>query len=152
MSVEEKLSKLGLTLPEMAVPVAAYVPFVKTDKMVFTAGQIAVVKGELKYKGKLGREISLEQGYESAKICALNALAAIKSAAGTLDNVERIVKITGFVNSTEDFTDQAKVMNGASELVKGIFGEAGLHARSAVGVSALPLGASVEVEMILKLK
>lgn len=152
MSFEERIIQLGLILPEMAAPVAAYVPFVKVDKMVFTAGQIAIVKGELKYKGKLGREISLEQGYESAKICALNALAAVKRAAGTLDNVERIVKITGFVNSTDDFTDQPRVMNGASELVKEIFGEAGLHARSAIGVNSLPLGASVEVELIVKLK
>jgi enamine deaminase RidA (YjgF/YER057c/UK114 family) len=152
MSFEERIKQLGLILPEMAAPVAAYVPFAKVDKMIFTAGQIAIVKGELKYKGKLGREISLEQGYESAKICALNALAAVKRAAGTLDNVERIVKITGFVNSTDDFTDQPRVMNGASELVKEIFGEAGLHARSAIGVNALPLGASVEVELIVKLK
>lgn len=152
MSFEERLKELGLTLPEMATPVAAYVPFAIVDKMVYTAGQIAFVKGELKYKGRLGQDISLEQGYDSARICALNALAAVKKAAGTLDNVERVVKITGFVNSTDDFTDPPKVINGASELVKSIFGDAGLHARSAIGVNTLPLGASVEVEMIVKLK
>ncbi|MBN1900973.1 RidA family protein [Candidatus Sumerlaeota bacterium] len=152
MGYEEKMKELGIILPEMAAPVAAYIPFVKVGDLVFTAGQIAVVKGELKYKGKLGREISLEQGYESARICALNALAIVKKAAGSLDNVEQIVKITGFVNSAEEFTDQPKVVNGASELMKGVFGEAGLHARSAIGVSSLPLGASVEVEMIVKLR
>lgn len=152
MGIEERLKELGIDLPEMATPVAAYVPFVIVDKMVYTAGQIALVKGALQYKGRLGQDINLEQGYESARICALNALAAVKKAAGTLDNVERIVKITGFVNSSDEFTDQPKVINGASELVKSIFGESGLHARSAIGVNTLPLGASVEVEMIVKLK
>jgi len=152
MSIEEKLQELGLSLPEVAPPVAAYIPAVKTDKIVYTAGQVALVGGTLQYKGRLGENITVEQGYEAAKICALNALAALKSVAGSLDNVERIVRITGYVNSTNDFTDQPKVVNGASELMKNLFGDQGLHARSAVGVNSLPLGACVEVELIAKIK
>jgi len=126
MSIEEKLQELGLSLPEVAPPVAAYIPAVKTDKIVYTAGQVALVGGTLQYKGRLGENITVEQGYEAAKICALNALAALKSVAGSLDNVERIVRITGYVNSTNDFTDQPKVVNGASELMKNLFGDQGL--------------------------
>jgi len=152
MRVEEKLKALGLSLPEAPKPVAVYVSAVKMDNLVYTAGQIAFVKGELRYKGRLGKDLTVEEAYESAKICALNALAAVKSVAGSLDNIEKIVKVTGYVNSTDDFTDQPKVLNGASELLKELFGEAGLHARSALGVNVLPLGASVEVELIVRLK
>jgi len=152
MGVEEKLKALGLSIPETPKPVAAYAPAVKLDKMVYTAGQIAFVKGELRYKGKLGKDLTIEEAYESAKICVLNALAAVKGIAGSLDNIERIVRVTGYVNSTDDFTDQPRVLNGASELLKELFGEAGLHARSAIGVNALPLGASVEVELIVLLR
>jgi enamine deaminase RidA (YjgF/YER057c/UK114 family) len=152
MSFEQKLKDLGINLPEVAAPVAAYVPVVKVDKIVYTAGQVAFVDGELKYKGKLGGGVSIEDGYKAARICAMNALAAVKSISGSLDNIERIVRVTGFVNSKDDFTDQAKVINGASELMLEIFGDSGLHARSAVGVNALPLGACVEVELIVKLK
>jgi enamine deaminase RidA (YjgF/YER057c/UK114 family) len=151
MGVEEKLKALGLSLPEAPRPVAAYIPAVKIDNMVYTAGQLAFVKGELQYKGRLGKDLTVEEGYESARICALNALAAVKGVAGSLDNIERIVRVTGYVNSTGDFTDQPRVLNGASELLKELFGEAGLHARSAIGVNALPLGASVEVELIVLL-
>jgi enamine deaminase RidA (YjgF/YER057c/UK114 family) len=152
MGFEDKLNELGLTLPEVAKPVAAYVPAVRCGDHVYTSGQLPIVKGEVKYKGKLGQEVSLEDGYEAAKLCALNCLAAIKSVAGSLDNVEKIIKVVGFVNSAAGFTDQPKVVNGASELVAKVFGEAGAHARSAVGVAELPLGVAVEVEMIVKVK
>ncbi len=152
MSVEARLKELGMSLPEVAAPVAAYIPAVKIDKLIYTAGQIAFVKGELKCKGRLGENLSVEDGYESARLCALNALAAVKSVVGNLDNIERVVRVSGFVNSTDDFTQQAKVLNGASELLVEIFGEAGRHVRSAIGVNTLPLGASVEVELIVKVK
>ena len=152
MGYEDKLKELGLSLPDVAKPVAAYVPAVKSGDYVYTSGQIPLVKGEVKYKGKLGQEFTVEDGYEAAKICALNCLAAVKSVAGSIDNVEKVVKIVGFVNSAAGFTDQPKVVNGASELVGKVFGAAGEHARSAVGVSELPLGVAVEVEMIVKVK
>jgi enamine deaminase RidA (YjgF/YER057c/UK114 family) len=147
---ESKLKELGFDLPPAPKPVAAYVPAVETGGYVYTAGQLPFVDGELKYIGKLGDELSEEQGCEAAKICALNCLSAVKGVVGSLDNIERIVKVTGFVNSTPGFTRQPGVINGASELLGEIFGEAGLHARSAVGVAQLPLGAACEVEMIVK--
>lgn len=152
MSYEKKVKELGLTLPETPKPVAAYVPGVKVDKYIYTAGQIPFVDGELKYKGKAGKDVTTEDAYEAAKICALNCLSIVKTLAGSLDNVEKIVKVVGFVNSAEGFTDQPKVINGASELIGEIFGEAGAHARSAVGVSELPIGATCEVELIVKVK
>jgi enamine deaminase RidA (YjgF/YER057c/UK114 family) len=152
MTVEAKLAELGIELPQVAAPVAAYVPAVLVDGFVYTAGQVPKVGDGLKYTGKLGAEVTLEEGYEAARICCLNCLAAVKSVSGSLDAVERIVKVTGFVASDPAFTDQPKVVNGASELLKEIFGQAGEHARSAVGMSALPLNAPVEVEMIVKLK
>ena len=152
MIIEQKLQEMGLPLPELAKPVAAYVPAVCVADAVYTSGQIPLVKGEVKFKGKLGREFSVEDGYEAAKICALNCLAAAKSVIGDLDKIEKVVKVVGFVNSEAGFTDQPKVVNGASELLGKLFGVAGEHARSAVGVSELPLGVAVEVEMIFKLK
>lgn len=152
MSYEKKVQELGLTLPEPPKPVAAYVPGVKVDKYIYTAGQIPFVNGELKYKGKAGKDVNVDDAYEAAKICAINCLSIVKSLAGSLDNVEKIVKVVGFVNSAEGFTDQPKAINGASELIGDIFGEAGAHARSAVGVSELPMGATCEVELIVKLK
>lgn len=149
---EQKIIELGYTLPDVPKPVAAYIPAVNTGDMVFTAGQIPFVKGELKYKGRLGESLSIDEGYQAAKICCMNALAAVKGVVNSLDDVERIVKLTVFVNSAPDFTDQAKVANGASETIVEIFGEAGRHARSAVGTNTLPLGAAVEVEIILKVK
>lgn len=152
MTIEEKLKALGLTLPQTPKPVAAYIPAIQVDNMVYTSGQLPVIAGELKFKGKLGREITKEKGYEAAKICALNALSAIKSVIGDLDRIEQIVKVVGFVASAEGFTDQPAVINGASEFLKELFGEKGAHARSAVGMAELPLGASVELEMIVKVK
>ena len=152
MTYEEKLKSLGLTLPLTPKPVAAYIPAIQAENMVYTSGQLPVVAGELKFKGKLGKEISKEQGYEAAKICALNALSAIKSVIGELDRIEQIVKVVGFVGSAEGFTDQPAVINGASEFLKELFGDKGSHARSAVGMAELPLGAAVELEMIVKVK
>lgn len=152
MSFEAKLKELGITVPAPAKPVAAYVPAVKDGNYVYTSGQIPLVEGQLKFQGKVGKDLPLEQGYEAAKVCAINCLAAIKGVVGSLDNVEQIVKVVGFVNSAPGFTDQPKVINGASELVGQVFGKAGEHARSAVGVSELPINAAVEVEMIVKVK
>jgi enamine deaminase RidA (YjgF/YER057c/UK114 family) len=150
--VEEKIKDLGLEIPEPAKPLAAYIPALKVDNLVFTAGQVPLKNGELLYKGKVGRDISEEDGKAAAEICILNCLAAVKGVVGDLNKIERVVKITVFVNSTDGFMNQPQVANGASELLLKIFGENGKHARSAVGVNALPRGAAVEVEMIVKLK
>ena len=152
MIIEQKLSDLGITLPEIPKPVAAYVPAIELNDWLFTSGQLPLIRGELKYQGKLGQEVTTEQGYEAAKICALNALSAAKSVIGDLNNIEQIVKVVGFVNSASGFTEQPAVINGASEFLKQIFGERGVHARSAVGVAELPLGATVEIEIIFKIK
>lgn len=150
--IEEKIKQLGFELPEVAKPLAAYIPAKKVGNLVMTSGQIPVVKGELKYTGKVGKNLSEEDGQKAAQICALNCLAAIKSVIGSLDNIEEVVKLTVFVNSSTDFTAQPKVANGASELIGKIFGDSGLHVRSAVGVNELPLNAAVEIEMIVKVK
>jgi enamine deaminase RidA (YjgF/YER057c/UK114 family) len=150
MTVEQKLQSMGIKLPETPKPVAAYIPALKVNDLIFTSGQIPMVGGEIKYKGKLGADISIEQGYQAAKICALNALSAIKGVLGDLDRLEQVVKVVGFVASTKGFTDQPAVINGASEFLQEILGEKGTHARSAVGVAELPLGVPVEVELIVK--
>jgi len=152
MNVEQKLQELGLQLPEMAKPIAAYVPAIRVADTVYTSGQIPLVKGEVKFKGKLGREFAIEDGYEAAKICALNCLAATKSVINDLDRIEKVIKVVGFVNSDVGFTDQPKVINGASDLLGKVFGPNGAHARSAVGVAELPLGVAVEIEMIFQIK
>lgn len=149
---EEKLKEMGIELPATPKPVAAYVPAVRVKNYVYTSGQIPFVNGELKYKGKVGNQVSEADGYEAAKICAINCLSAVKGIVGSLDEIEKIVKVTGFVNSAAGFSAQPKIVNGASELFGQIFGDAGSHARSAVGVSELPLDAPVEVEIIVKLK
>ena len=151
MSVEEKLKSMGIKLPETPKPVAAYIPALKVDKLVFTSGQIPVVKGELKYRGKLGAEISKEQGFHAAQICVLNALSAVRDVVESLDNIEQIVKLVGFVASAENFNEQPAVVNGASEFLQDVFGKKGVHARSAVGVAELPLGVPVEIELIVKI-
>ena len=150
MSVEQKLAELGLTLPNVATPAGAYVPAVISGNLVFTAGQIPLVDGSLMATGKVGQEISPEFAKEIAQRCALNALAAVKSVLGDLARVKRVVKVVGFVASTPEFTGQPGVLNGASELLGQVFGDAGLHARSAVGVASLPLDAPVEVELIVE--
>jgi enamine deaminase RidA (YjgF/YER057c/UK114 family) len=146
-AVEDRIAALGLTLPEVVPPVAAYVPAVLDGSRVYVSGQVPFVDGSLPATGRVGL-VSPETAKELAAVCALNAVAAIRSVVGDLDRVERIVKVTGFVASDPGFTGQPGVVNGASELLGEIFGEAGVHARSAVGVAALPLGAPVEVEVI----
>lgn len=150
--IEEKLKELGITIPEAPKPLAAYIPALVDSKLVYTAGQLPVSAGELKFKGKLGEVLGEEDGSKAAELCAINCLSVIKSVAGSLDNIERIIKLTVFVNSAAGFTAQPKVANGASELMVALFGENGKHVRSAVGVSELPLNAACEVEMIAKLK
>ena len=145
MGVKENLAALGLRLPAVAKPVAAYVPCVRAGNMVYVAGQIPVVEGELKYKGKVGGEVSLEDAQEAARICTLNALAAVEAEIGDLDKVERVTRVTAFVASTDDFTGQAQVANGASELIDRVFGEKGAHSRMALGTNVLPLDCAVEI-------
>ncbi|WP_219812178.1 MULTISPECIES: RidA family protein [unclassified Rathayibacter] len=147
--IAERLAELGVELPAVAVPAGAYVPAVVHGGLVYTAGQIPFVDGALPLVGKVGDEVSPEQAKELARTCALNALAAVADAIGSLDRVTRIVKLTGFVASASGFTGQPGVINGASELLGDVFGEPGRHARSAVGVAELPLGAPVEVELIV---
>jgi enamine deaminase RidA (YjgF/YER057c/UK114 family) len=145
---EARLAALGLTLPPVAAPLAAYVPAVRSGPYVYTAGQLPVVDGNLLRTGKVGAEVGVAEAAALARTCALNALAAVASVAGGLSAVTRIVKVTGFVASDPAFTDQAQVINGASELLLEVFGEAGRHARSAVGTAVLPRDAPVEVELI----
>ena len=152
MSIKEKLSELGLSLPTAAVPVASYVPAVKSGNLVFTAGQLPVVDGKLVKEGKVGSDITAEDAKELAQICALNALSAI-SLVADLDQVERVVRVGGFVNCAPGFTAIPGVVNGASELLIKVFGEVnGKHARTAVGVAELPLNAPVEIELIVRIK
>ncbi len=150
MSAEARLAELGLTLPEVVRPVAAYVPTVRTGSLVFTAGQLPMVDGVLPAMGKVGAEIDPEAAHDLARLCALNALAAVRAEIGDLDRVVRVVKVVGFVASAPDFHGQPQVVNGASELLLEVFGEAGRHARSAVGVAVLPRDAPVEVELIVE--
>ena len=149
-SVETRLAAAGYTVPEATTPLAAYVPAVVTGRYVYTSGQLPVVNGELIATGKVGSEIDPEQAAELAARCALNAIAAVKSVIGDLDKVVRVVKVVGFVASDPDFSGQPAVMNGASNLLLEAFGEAGRHARSAVGVAVLPRNAPVEVEIIVE--
>ena len=149
-NVEEKLRQMGLELPEVAAPVAAYVPTVRTGNLVFVSGQVPRVKGEIQYRGHLGSDLSVEDGRAAARLCALNALAAVKKEIGDLDKVRRVVKVTGYVASAAGFTDQPKVVDGASLFLGELLGEKGKHARAAVGVNELPLGVAVELEMIVE--
>lgn len=149
-SPQQRLDALGLELPEVVAPLAAYVPAVQTGRYVYTSGQVPLVDGKLPATGKAGDAVSVEQAKELARICALNALAAVTSVTGSLSAITRVVKVTGFVASAPGFTAQPQVVNGASELLIEVFGDAGRHARSAVGVAALPLDATVEVELIVE--
>ena len=150
MTTSERLRELGISLPQVAAPVAAYVPAIRTGNQVWTSGQIPFVNGELAATGKVGAEVSAEDAYNYARIAALNALAAVDALVG-IDKVPRVLKIVGFVASAEDFGGQPAVINGASELMGEIFGDAGAHARSAVGVAELPLNSPVEVEIIVEI-
>ena len=152
MSIKEKLASLGLTLPTAAAPVAAYVPAVKTGNLVFTAGQLPVVDGTLVLTGKVGSDVTPEDAKKMAEICALNALAAI-SLVADIDQIEKIVRVGGFVNGMPGFVAIPAVVNGASELLIKLFGDVnGKHARTAIGVAELPLNAPVEIEMVVQLK
>ena len=146
---EERLQELGVSLPAPAVPVAAYVPCVRTGSLVYVSGQVPVLDGKPSHLGHLGDNVDLEDGRAAARTCAVNVLAALKAELGELSRVRRVVKVTGFVASTPDFTDHPKVINAASELFGDAFGDAGRHARAAIGVAALPLGVPVEVEAIV---
>jgi enamine deaminase RidA (YjgF/YER057c/UK114 family) len=145
---EERVVELGLELPPVVRPVASYVPTIRTGSLVYTAGQVPLKDGELLASGKVGAEVSPEQAAELAKVCALNVIAALKAEVGELSRVVRIVKVVGFVASAPDFYGQPQVINGASDLFGAVFGDAGAHARSAVGVAVLPLNSPVEVEAI----
>jgi enamine deaminase RidA (YjgF/YER057c/UK114 family) len=147
---EERLAEIGLSVPEVAKPVAAYIPAVRSGNHVFTSGQLPMRDGQLMLTGKVGGEVSQDEAVECAKQCGLNALAAVRAEVGDLSAIKRIVKVVAFVASTPDFTGQPLVANGVSELLGEVFGEAGRHARSAVGVSVLPLDAPVEVELIVE--
>jgi enamine deaminase RidA (YjgF/YER057c/UK114 family) len=149
---EERLAGLGLSLPEVVAPLAAYVPAVRTGNFVYTSGQLPVAAGQLLATGKVGAEVGAAEAAALARTCALNALAAAASVAGGLSGIKRIVKVTGFVASAPDFTGQPQVVNGASELLLEVFGDAGRHARSAVGTAVLPLNAPVEVELIAEVR
>ncbi len=151
-AVETRLAELGLTLPPVAAPVAAYVPAVRQGDLVHTSGQLPFQGGQLAATGKVGAEVEPAQAAELAALCAVNALAAVKSVIGDLDRVEQVVKVVGFVASDPSFTGQPQVINGASELLGQVFGEAGTHARSAVGVAVLPLDAPVEVEITVSVR
>ena len=151
-SAAARLAALGLSLPPVTTPLAAYVPAVRSGNLVYTAGQLPVVEGQLLSTGKVGAEVGAVEAAALARTCALNALAAAATQAGGLESIKRIVKVTGFVASAPDFTGQPQVVNGASELLLEVFGEAGRHARSAVGTAVLPLDAPVEVELIVEVR
>jgi enamine deaminase RidA (YjgF/YER057c/UK114 family) len=152
MSIDNRLAELGITLPQPAAPVASYVPAVEAGGLLHISGQISVGEDGNLILGRLGEDMNLERGVDAARRCGIMLLAQIKAALGSLDRVERIVKLGAFVNSAPSFTDQPKVANGASELMQEVFGEAGRHARSAVGVPVLPLGVAVEVDAIVAVK
>jgi enamine deaminase RidA (YjgF/YER057c/UK114 family) len=149
--IESRLKSLGVELPPVPTPAATYVPFVISGRQIFVSGQIPVTAEGVRYVGKVGREISVEDGQKAAMICAINILAILKSAAGDLDRIGRIVKVVGFVNGAPDFNEPQKVVNGASDFLVAVLGENGRHARSAIGVATLPFGVAVEVEAIAEL-
>lgn len=151
--IAARLGELGITLPKSVPPQANYIPWVRTGNLVYTSGQVPLRDGKVEFVGKLGQTMDVATGYEAAKLCALNIVTQVAAALdGDLDRVVRCVKLVGFVNATPDFTDQPKVINGASDLIVEIFGDAGKHARSAVGMGSLPLGVAVEVEGIFEVR
>jgi enamine deaminase RidA (YjgF/YER057c/UK114 family) len=151
-AVEARLAELGLVLPEVVPPLAAYQPAVRTGRYVYTSGQLPMVDGKLAITGKVGAEVTPEAARELARICAMNALAAVKTVTGDLDRIAQVVKVVGYVASAPDFTGQPTVINGASEFLGAVLGDKGVHARSAVGVAVLPLDAPVEVEIQVELE
>ncbi|MEH6727822.1 MAG: RidA family protein [Hyphomicrobiales bacterium] len=150
MSIEDRLAEMNITLPKAAAPAANYVPFVISGHHLYISGQIPMGANGLEYIGKLGENTSIDDGQAAAKLCAINILAQAKSALGDLGKIKRLVKLVGFVNSTPDFTDQPKIINGASDFMVAALGDKGPHARSAVGVAALPFGVAVEIEAIIE--
>jgi enamine deaminase RidA (YjgF/YER057c/UK114 family) len=148
--IEQKIIDLGFLLPETAKPLAAYIPAVQSGNLVFTSGQLPMIAGTLAETGKVGESVSPERAKELATVCTLNALAAVKTVIGDLDKIKRIVKVVGFVSSVPEFSAQPSVVNGASEFLGEVFGDKGIHARSAVGVAVLPLDAPVEIELIVE--
>ena len=148
--IEQKIIDLGFVLPETAKPLAAYIPAVQSGNLVFTSGQLPMINGSLAETGKVGGSVSPERAKELATVCALNALAAVKTVIGDLDKIKRVVKVVGFVSSVPEFSGQPGVVNGASEFLGDVFGDKGVHARSAVGVAVLPLDAPVEIELIVE--
>jgi enamine deaminase RidA (YjgF/YER057c/UK114 family) len=152
MSIDQRLAELGITLPQPAAPVASYVPTVEVGGLLYISGQVSFGEDAQLIKGRLGEDVDLDGGIAAARRCGVMLLAQMKAALGSLDRVERVVKLGAFVNSAGDFTDQPKVANGASELMQDVFGEAGRHARSAVGVPVLPLGAAVEIDAVVAVK
>lgn len=149
--IEEKLSSLGITLPSPPAPAGSYVPVVVAGNLAFVAGQIPLEAGQVKFRGKVGKDLPMETGQEAARLCTVNALAQLKAALGSLDRIKRVVKVTGFVNCEPSFADQPQVINGASDLLVQVFGEKGKHARAAVGVGSLPLQSAVEVEFVVEI-
>ncbi len=148
----QRLAELGIELPQAPAPAANYIPFVVTGNLVFVAGQLPVLNGEVQFKGRIGENMDIDEGYQAARLCGLNLIAQAEAAAGgDLDKIKRVVKLGGFVSATPDFTDHPKVVNGASDLMADVFGEAGKHARFAVGAASLPLGVSVEVDGVFEL-
>jgi len=149
--IEQRLSELGVVLPPVVLPVAEYVPAKQVDDLIYVSGQGPAIDGRFPYLGRVGADVTLEEGYESARICALNGLAAARAVAGTLDRIAEVVHVRGFVNSAPDFHDQPRVINGASELLVSIFGERGRHARAALGTSNLPGNIPVEIEFVFRM-
>jgi len=149
--IEEKLRTLGITLPSPPKPAGSYIPVVKTGNLVFVSGQIPISDGKVLYSGKVTKDLSIEEAQKAARLCIINALAQLKSEFGNLDKISKIVRISGFVNSPPEFTEQPKVINGASDLLFEIFEKKGQHARIAVGVSSLPLNSAVEIDLIVEL-
>jgi enamine deaminase RidA (YjgF/YER057c/UK114 family) len=152
VSVEKKLNELGMTLPSPPSPMGAYLPATKIGSLIFLSGVLPMVEGKLAYSGKLGTDLTIEDGYEAAKVACLNGLSILKSELGSLDSVKRIVKVTGYLASAADFYDQPKVINGASDLLVEVFGKSGRHARAAVGCHSLPSNSPVEIEMIVEVR
>jgi enamine deaminase RidA (YjgF/YER057c/UK114 family) len=152
MTPEDKLRELGITLPEVPQSLGSYVPFVRTGNLVYVSGMLPIKEGQLTRTGRVGDAVTLQEAIEDARSAAINALAVVRSAVGTLDNVEQCIKITGYIASAPDFTDQPKVLNSASDLLFQIFGESGRHARAAVGVPVLPMNAPLEIEFIFEIR
>ena len=152
MGIDERMKDLGISLPEVAKPVASYAPAVLSGTYLFVSGQLPTVEGKLKAEGRVGEEVTVDEARDCARTAVLNGLAAARKLLGSLDRIRRVVRVAGYVRSGDTFKDHPKVVNGASDVLQEIFGEAGVHARSAIGCSSLPLGAPVEVEMILEIE